>query len=231
MTARRPRTRRTSSTCRRSTPTWSPSTRRSTTWRAFRHATSRRSRLSRDRVGPRSVSEPVGLGIRGAGGLSTSLSRPVWHHLRVGTAGRGAISGPAGGTPMSGSIRTRSCGSASSGGRFGTPFYPRRCSPGPTAARSRCRVRHHAHCLVSGRGVPVLRAAAASRQGCFRPSWSLLERAAGVVTLLAAREAEPLPALPPLTPVQEVLPPARSLDGPAQVAREPVVTAPGPQRP
>ena len=48
---------------------------------------------------------------------------------------------------------------------------------------------------------------------------------AGVVALLAARQAEPLPALPPLTPVQEVLPPARSLDGPAQVAREPVVTA------
>ena len=46
---------------------------------------------------------------------------------------------------------------------------------------------------------------------------------AGVVTLLAARQAEPLPALPPLTPVQEVQPPARSLDGAVQVTREPVV--------
>jgi len=42
---------------------------------------------------------------------------------------------------------------------------------------------------------------------------------------MAARQAEPLPALPPLTPVQEVLAPARSLDGPVQVAREPVLTA------
>jgi murein endopeptidase len=45
------------------------------------------------------------------------------------------------------------------------------------------------------------------------------------VALLAARQAEPLPVLPPLTPVQEVQAPVRSVDGPVQVAREPAVSA------
>ena len=184
-TARRPRTRRTSSTCRRSTPTWSPSRRRWSTWRASRNEPGRR--LSRDGVGPRS------------GPVTQRAGHATSRRSRLSRDGVGPRSGPV--TLLSTSFFARVA--PSSGGHQGEGPFPDGLEGHRCLARSgRGRVVRRAQEDGSGRRF----ARVAARRGRRRHG-----RAAGCgTTPTASCPAEASPTLARPSPRDEAAPDRRS---------------------